>query len=71
MGQKTCVRGVYVLAFMSVRLIFTLLFLSAFPPVSACVCVCVCGGGGGGVPVCVFVLEVMCKTFGEILQCIC
>ena len=65
-GQNTCVGGVYVLAFMSVRLIFTLLFLSVFPPVGPCVCVCVCGGGGGG-DVRIFVLEVMCKTFIEVL----
>ena len=56
-GQNTCVGGVYVLAFMSVRLNFTLLFLSVFPPVGPCVCVCVCvcvceGGGGGCANIC-------------------
>ena len=67
MGQNTCVGGVYVLAFMSVRLIFTLLFLSVFQPVGPCVYVCVCVGGGGGGDVRIFVLEVMCKTFNEVL----
>ena len=66
MGQNTCVGGVYILAFMSIRLIFTLLFLSVFPPVGACACVCVCGGGGC-VRVCIFVLEVMFKTFNDVL----